>query len=39
VSSMVCSEGRFIGQRDRERGCPVCARARVSDAISWPQWL
>jgi hypothetical protein len=39
VSSMVCSEGRFIGRRDQERGCPVCARARVSDAVSWPQWL
>jgi hypothetical protein len=39
VSSMVCSEGRFIGRRDRERGCPVCARDRVFDAVSWPQWL
>jgi hypothetical protein len=24
VSSMVCSEGRFIGRRDRERGWPDC---------------
>jgi hypothetical protein len=39
VSSMVYSEGLFIGRRDRERGWPVWARARVSDAVSWPQWL